>query len=69
MVIEGTTKFLGLPFAVLAVITGFLLWRNPARRTSLLAFFLLGYLVALVLFAVWGIWQGGLPEFSAAGLL
>ncbi len=65
--IEGQTVLLLLPgaavvgsWAVLSAkeATGGVT-RNPVR------IFLVGaFLLALVLFAVWGVWQGGFPEFS-----
>lgn len=69
MVVEGQTTLMGVPFAVLAVILGFVLWRNKINRQPLLWLFLLGYLIAVILFAVWGIWQHGLPEFSKVGII
>jgi hypothetical protein len=31
--------------------------------------FFTAYLIAIILFAVWGIWQHGFPEFSEVGLI
>jgi hypothetical protein len=36
----------------------------PVRR-----FYTLGALVSILLFAIWGIWHRGFPEFSAVGLI
>jgi hypothetical protein len=33
------------------------------------AFFLTAYLLATILFAIWAIYWGGLPEFSEVGLI
>lgn len=69
MVIEGQTTPMGVPFALLAVIFGFMLWRNKINRQPLLSVFLVGYLIAVILFAIWGIWQHGLPEFTEVGII
>ena len=69
MVVEGQTTLMGVPFAVLVVICCFILWRNKINRQPLLSLFLVGYLVAVILFAVWGIWQHGLPEFTEVGII
>ena len=64
--VEGQTVTLLLPFSAI-----YLLWSlrrgrpfPPVRR-----FYTLGALVSVVLFAVWGIWHRGFPEFSAVGLI
>jgi hypothetical protein len=69
MVIEGVTAPMGLPFAAAFVIISLVYARKTLRRQPVVSFFLLGYLVALVLFGIWGIWQHGLPEFSKVGLI
>jgi hypothetical protein len=69
MVIEGATVPLGLPFAALFVIVAMIWGRKELGSRPLVSFFVFGYMVALLLFAVWGIWQGGLPEFSKVGLI
>ena len=69
MVIEGTTFPMGLPFAILAIVFILIWGRNHLREQPLQVFLLSGYSVAIVLFAVWGIWQGGLPEFSKVGII
>ena len=68
--VEGQTVFLLLPAAMVIVIwMGFRSFRardsiakNPVNR-----FFLTGYAIALLLFLIWRIWQGGFPEFSELG--
>ncbi len=64
--VEGQTVALLLPFSVI-----YLLWSlkrgrpfPPVRR-----FYTLGALVSILLFAVWGIWHRGFPEFSSVGLI
>ncbi len=69
MVVEWQTTLMGVPFAVLVVICCFILWRNRINRQPLLSLFLIGYLVAVILFTVWGIWQKGLPEFTEVGII
>ena len=69
MVVEGQTTLMGVPFAVLVVICCSILWRNKINRQPILSFFLIGYLVAVILFAIWGIWQRGLPEFTEVGII
>jgi hypothetical protein len=71
LVIEGGTTALGIPFAVLVTVFG-LGWgwgRNQLRQQPLLAFFFVSYLLATLLFASWGIYWGGFPQFSEVGLL
>jgi len=66
--IEGNTAWLGIPTALALVV---LLWR--ARRglsaRPLLAFFGIGYAVALIFFAGWAIYWNGLPQFSEVGII
>lgn len=69
MTVEGQTTLLAVPVALLAVVSGAVLWKNQTNRQPLFSFFLVGYLIAVILFAVWGIWQHGLPEFSEVGII
>jgi hypothetical protein len=69
IVIEGGTAWLGIPFAVLAVIFGVIWGRKRPVRQPVLAFFLAGYVVAILLFAGWGIYYQDLPQFSEVGIL
>jgi hypothetical protein len=69
MVVEGQTTLMGVPFAALVAIWCFILWRNKFNRQPLISLFLVGYLVATILFIVWGIWQHGLPEFTEVGII
>ena len=64
--VEGQTVALLLPFCV-----AYLLWslRRGRRFQPVRLFYTLGALVSLLLFAVWGIWHRGFPEFSAVGLI
>ncbi len=68
-IVEAGTAPLGVPFAALVVLFGFLRGRTKLRQQPILAFFFIAYLVASILFAAWGIYWGGLPEFSAVGII
>ena len=68
-VVEAQTAPLGVPFAIAVVAFGILRGRKHLRQQPLLAFFFAAHLVALVLFAMWGIYWGGLPEFSKVGII
>lgn len=61
-ILEGGTALLGVPFAVLAVIF-ILVWMRPQlRRQPLGIFFFVSYGLAALLFAIWALIWGGLPE-------
>lgn len=66
---EGGTVPFGLPAAVLVLLAILAKRRSHIRSASLVAFFFLGYALALVLFAAWFAYWGGFPEFSATGLI
>lgn len=66
---EGGTVPLGLPAAGVILLILLVRGRAYLRSNNLVAFFLLSYVVALALFAIWfGIWKG-FPEFSETGIL
>jgi hypothetical protein len=69
MVTEGGTVLLGFPLGILAVVFGVVWGRRQLAKQPVLLFLLTGYAVAVLLFAIWGIWHGGFPEFSEVGLL
>ncbi len=69
MVVEGATLLMGLPLAALFVATCLLFARRGLSRQPTLYFFLLAYSISILLFATWGIWQGGFPEFSEVGII
>ena len=69
IVIEGATAPMGVPFAVLAALFILVWGRKNLRQQPLLVFFLTAYLLAMVLFLGWGIYWGGLPEFSQVGII
>ena len=64
--IEGQTVMLLLPFS-----TAYLVWSLLRRRPfpPVRRFYTLAALVSILLFAVWGIWHSGFPEFSTVGLI
>ena len=68
-VIEGGTAPLGVTFAVLTVLFILVWGRRRFGRQPLLTFFFMSYALAVVLFAVWGIWHRGLPQFSQVGII
>jgi len=66
--VEGQAVPLGLPFA--AIVTAYALRvRRTLPQRPLAAFFGIAFLVALLLFAVWGIRWHGFPQFSDVGLI
>ncbi len=69
MVIEGATWPMGLPLAVIAAILAVIWIGGRQARKPVIVTFFVGYSFAIVLFAVWAIWQHGLPEFSKVGFL
>ena len=69
MIVEARTAWLGVPFAVLVSVFGLVWGRQKLRQQPLLAFFFVAYLVATVFFLGWAIYWGGLPEFSAVGII
>jgi len=69
MLIEGVTWPMGLPFSIIATIIILFRIGGKIKYQPLNLFFLTGYLVTLVLFTAWGIWQQGLPEFSKVGII
>lgn len=72
-VIESATTISGVPFA-LGVVMFTLIWgrRNLQQRLSqqpILTFFFISYALACLLFLGWGLYWGGLPEFSQVGII
>ena len=68
--IEGQTVYFSLPAAgAVFLLSLYLFIKSKARGNPnrVFLFFMLAYLVSLLLFAFWGITQGGFPEFSALG--
>lgn len=65
--IEGGTVALGFPFAAVVTAATLIWGRGKLRQQPLLAFFFVGYLLATGLFAAWGLYWGGFPQFSELG--
>ncbi len=67
--VEAGTGWLGVPFAL--VVAGFGLWRGRShlREQPLLAFSLVAYGLAAILFLAWAAYWQGFPQFSEVGLL
>lgn len=69
LIIEGATTPLGVTFSVLAVLFMLIYGRKSLTQQPIILFFLAAYLLAMLLFAGWGIYWGGLPEFSKVGII
>jgi hypothetical protein len=69
IVVEGATGPLAIPFALVVILAALIWGRGKLRQQPLLLFFLVSYVVAMLLMAGWGLYWGGLPEFSALGLI
>lgn len=67
--VEGQTVILGLPFALLVVLFGWFAQRANLSQRPVLAFFTVACTIAMVLFAGWGIYFRGFPQFSDVGLI
>ena len=69
IIIEGGTAPLGIPFAIVVTLAGLIWGRRQLRRQPLLAFFLVSFGVATLLFGGWAVYWGGLPQFSEIGII
>lgn len=67
--LEGQTVFLGLPFATLVMSLLFIRRRSTFSERPVLAFFFAAFLFAFILFAIWGVYWRGFPQFSDVGLI
>ena len=63
-IIEGGTYVFGVPFALLATLLTVIWARDRLDKTPVISFFFTGYLIATMLFMIWGIMWQGFPEFS-----
>jgi hypothetical protein len=68
-IVEAQTAPLGVPFAILVTLFTLLWGRDKLKEQPLLTFFFVAYLVATLFFSGWAIYWGGLPEFSAVGVI
>lgn len=66
--VEGHTAPIAIPYSVCVVALA-LHDRNRFRHVPVLAFFGMAHLFTLLLTSGWGLWWGGLPEFSQIGLI
>ena len=68
-IVESATTFLGVPFAA-GVVLFCLIWgRQHLRQQPILTFFFVSYSIACLFFLSWGIYWGGLPEFSKVEII
>jgi hypothetical protein len=68
-IVESATTVLGVPFAV-GVVLFCLFWgRKRLRQQPILTFFFVSYGIACLFFLGWGLYWGGLPEFSKVGII
>ena len=68
-VVESATTILGVPFAA-GVVLFVLIWgRKYLRQQPIMAFFFVSYSIACLFFLGWGLYWGGLPEFSKVGII
>lgn len=68
-IVESATTLLGVPFAGGVVLFSLVWGRKRLRQQPILAFFFVSYLIACLFFFGWGIYWGGLPEFSQIGII
>jgi hypothetical protein len=67
--LEGQTTPMSLPFVVLATLFALLGGRNRLKGQPVLAFFFASFLIAALFYMGWGLYWGGLPEFSEVGII
>ena len=68
-IVESGTTVLGVPFAVGVVIFTLIWGRQHLRQQPILVFFFVSYSIACLFFLGWGLYWGGLPEFSKVGII
>jgi len=61
IIMEGNTAPLGITFSVFAVLFVVIFDRKKINQQPIIEFFLTSYILAVILFIIWGIWLGGLP--------
>ena len=69
IIVEGETALLGVPFVILVTLFGLIWGWNRFSHQPLFLFFFITCLVATLFFIGWGIYWGGLPEFSEVGII
>ncbi len=66
--VEGQTSAMGIVAAL--ALSGFIASKfRERRRDAYSVFFLIAHLLALILYLIWFLMNGGLPQFSEVGLL
>ena len=68
-IVESATTVIGIPFAVGVVLFSLIWGRRHLRQQPILAFFLVSYSISCLFCLGWGIYWGGLPEFSKVGII
>ncbi len=68
-ILEGQTTPIGLPFIFVIVLIVLVWGRKKLEGHPIRAFFFASCLVALLFFVGWGLYWGGLPEFSQVGII
>jgi hypothetical protein len=69
IIVEGGTTPLGVPFALLAVLFGLTRGRSLRKQRPMMNFFFIAFLMATILFAGWGVYWGGFPQFTEVGII
>lgn len=67
--LEGQTVPIGFPFVTVAALLILIWGRGKLSQQPVLAFFFVSSLLASLLFAGWGLYWGGFPQFSDVGLI
>ncbi len=67
--LEGGTVWIGLPVTVFLILLVLLGGRRKLNNHPMLTFFFAAGVFAFLLFAGWGIYWGGFPQFSEVGLI
>jgi hypothetical protein len=67
--LEGQTAPMSLPFMLLATLFTLIWGRNRLKGQPMLAFFFASFLIAALFYTGWGLYWGGLPEFSQVGII
>lgn len=68
-IVEAGTAPIGVPFAIGVTLFGLTRGRRRLRQQPLLGFFFIASLLATILFGVWWLQWGGLPQFSEVGII
>ena len=69
IVVEAGTALLGVTFVIAVTLFGSIWGWKRFSYQPLLLFFFITCLVAILFFVGWGIYWGGLPEFSEVGII